>query len=353
MSTFTWPEAIVPSAFSFALEPNVREFESPFTRSYQSVDLLGERWRATLVIPPRYRRDSGAVEALFNKLRGIHKLSLWHFGRPEPVGSLRGSPVTAGIVAQGASSLSLSGCTNGNLVSNAQSFDSAMWVKTSAGSGIVPVVTPNVFAAPDGTFTADQVVFDKGTLAGNSTLLGPNVVMAPGLPYSFSVWVYGNVGGQTLQVSIAGASAATFAIVAGVWQSCAVTYTDATGGTYNARIGTTSTSPATTRNADVLLWGARFEQAATPTPYVTPSLRAGDLVGAGGMLFQASDDCAANDAGALTVPLVNRPRSAIASGSAVTWFRPTSAFRLADPRVPVLHSPVIAESVQLDLIESW
>ena len=59
----------------------------------------------------------------------------------------------------------------------------------------------------------------------------------------------------------------------------------------------------------------------------TGTLLAGDLIGVSGLLLQVASDCTAA-AGVITVPLVNRLRKALASGAAVTWDRPTAAFRM-------------------------
>jgi len=192
MTVYDWPDAFLCSECSILLDPNTREFESPFTRAYQSIDLLGERFRMTVSLPPRYRRESGALEAFFNKQRGVNRIRAWHLARPEPVGTLRGAPTLAAAAAQGAAALSVSG---------------------------------------------------SGTLA------------------------------------------------------------------------------------------------------------AGDMLGVGGLLFQVAEDC--SGAGTIAVPLVNRARIALASGAAVTWYRPSSTWRLADPRVPVRHSAVVAQGVEVELIETW
>ncbi len=59
------------------------------------------------------------------------------------------------------------------------------------------------------------------------------------------------------------------------------------------------------------------------------TLLAGDMIGVNGQLLQVSTDCAPS-AGVMTVPLVNRLRSAVSAGAAVTWFRPTANFVMAD-----------------------
>jgi hypothetical protein len=49
-----------------------------------------------------------------------------------------------------------------NLMLRSQEFDNASWVKAGNGTGLAPVVTANDAVAPDGTTTADLIVFDRG-----------------------------------------------------------------------------------------------------------------------------------------------------------------------------------------------
>lgn len=50
-----------------------------------------------------------------------------------------------------------------NLLTKSEQFDDAVWTKTFGGTGSIPVVTPNAGIAPDGTNTADRIVFNKGS----------------------------------------------------------------------------------------------------------------------------------------------------------------------------------------------
>lgn len=197
MTTYSWPTAFAPSACTLHLEPNLREFVSPWTGGYDVIDLMGERWRMTVALPPRKRINSGAVEAFFNRLRGLHTVSAWHFARPYPTGTMRGSPLLSAGVAQGAS---------------------------------------------------------------------------------------------TLLLKSAGASA---------------------------------------------------------------TLKAGDMLGLGGQWLQVAADATADGSGNMTVYTVNRVRTAASTDAAVAWDKPLGTFRLASPRVAVTHLPVIAEGLELELIETW
>ena len=195
-TTYAWPTTLPPAGCTLHLEPNLREFASPWTGSYDVIDLMGERWRMTVALPPRLRGASGALEAFFNRLRGINTVSAWHFGRERPAGTIAGSPTLSTGVAQGLQSL--------------------------------PITT---------------------------------------------------------------------------------------------------------------------------TAYAT--VKAGDMLGVAGQLFQVAADATASAGGALTALTVNRVRTALSGSAAVTWYRPTATFRLASPAVPVQHLPAMVEGVEVGLIETW
>lgn len=98
---FNWPAAWPLRNCSVVLSPNVQVAESPYTKSFQGVDLLGERFvmRGQLDVVPW--ADGGEREAFFNRLRGVHWISAWHFRRPAPLGTQRGTPTLSAAVAQG------------------------------------------------------------------------------------------------------------------------------------------------------------------------------------------------------------------------------------------------------------
>lgn len=90
---------------------------------------------------------------------------------------------------------------------------------------------------------------------------------------------------------------------------------------------------------------------------VGATLKAGDMIGVGGLLLMVAEDCAAVAVGVdpnityqITAPLVNRIRTAQALGAAVTWDKPTAQFR------QVAHSGVnyvagVSDEVTLELRE--
>lgn len=190
----TWPAAIKPRTCRIMLDTNQISNESPNDGQQQVVDRLNDAWVCSLTLPVRKHAQAAAVEAFLASFRGqVNWVSLWHFVRPAPRGTMRGSPTLSAPVLQGASSLP---------------------IQTTAGA----------------------------------------------------------------------------------------------------------------------------------------TLLAGDLVGVGSLLFMAAADATADGAGAMTLSIVNRVRSALSSGAAVVWDKPTAPFRLLS-HSGVTYMPGSAEEVTLELRE--
>ena len=50
-----------------------------------------------------------------------------------------------------------------NLLLHSEDLTNSVWSKISGGTGINPVVTSNYSIAPDGTMSADRVIFNQGS----------------------------------------------------------------------------------------------------------------------------------------------------------------------------------------------
>ena len=111
MSVYTWPATVVPRTVQLRLMPAIRTFTSPYSRQTQAVDLLAEAWRLQMTLPPNTDRVvAGALEAFFDRLKGqVHQVSLWHFGRPAPLGTMRGTPTLSANAAQLANTVAING----------------------------------------------------------------------------------------------------------------------------------------------------------------------------------------------------------------------------------------------------
>lgn len=87
------------------------------------------------------------------------------------------------------------------------------------------------------------------------------------------------------------------------------------------------------------------------TTTVGATLLAGDMIGVGGLLLMVANDATANGAGVMSVSIVNRLRTAIGGGSAVTWDKPTAPFRLSSQSA-VQYIPGYAPEVSFDFVEA-
>ena len=75
-----------------------------------------------------------------------------------------------------------------NLCLRSDEFDHATWTKTAAGAGSVPVVTANAGTAPDGSLTADAVVF-QAPGSGDRSSLSQSIATTATNSYAGSLWV--------------------------------------------------------------------------------------------------------------------------------------------------------------------
>lgn len=112
MSLISLPAGFRPSSVSLRLYTSQRVNAAPFGGSEQAVDLLNDRWLMSLRLPASLPADSAAREAFLASLRGqVNTCALWHFMRPVPRGTMRGTPTLSASAAQGASSIAITGGT--------------------------------------------------------------------------------------------------------------------------------------------------------------------------------------------------------------------------------------------------
>lgn len=113
MSLITYPVATEPRAFlprsvSLVQDVNARAFASPFGGSEQAVDLLNDRWRLSMELPPCTPDHAAQREAFISSLRGqVNHTELYHFGRPQPRGTLASCQGLLYDAPQGADSITI------------------------------------------------------------------------------------------------------------------------------------------------------------------------------------------------------------------------------------------------------
>jgi hypothetical protein len=152
-----------------------------------------------------------------------------------------------------------------NLLTYSQEFDNAAWTKSASGGATAPVVTANTTVAPDGTTTADTVVFVAPVSVDRS-----NITAAPpltnGVTYIGSFYVKADGAGDVGKIIAfrhVGASGYTLVTLTAAWQRVSVAEVAAAGGSFSIDLRpSVGTSSGT---VTVNLWGAQLE----PVTYQT------------------------------------------------------------------------------------
>jgi hypothetical protein len=84
---------------------------SPFGGSEEAVDLLNDRWLMSCELPARRLANGAWLEAFIGSLRGQSNTTpLYHFARPAPLGTIRGTLLLNAAAAQGAGSIVIKNC---------------------------------------------------------------------------------------------------------------------------------------------------------------------------------------------------------------------------------------------------
>ena len=160
-----------------------------------------------------------------------------------------------------------------NLILQSQTFDNASWAKVGVGTGVAPVVTANAGAAPDGTTTADRIVFNTGagTTSSDRSIFRQSVVLTEGSNGSF--YIKSNTGSsQSIGFHNGGQIDTVTATTS--WQrfnvniTSSVTFFGLENRGDNATAGT----------CDVLVWGAQLQNGDIATAYI-PTTTAAVSVG--------------------------------------------------------------------------
>ena len=194
-TTLSLPSWFDVAECELSLMPEVRGFMGPFGGPTEVQDLLGDRWHMRLTMPEGDFRWGSRTEALFNALRGgAQWLRLYHFAKPAPRGTARGSMVLSGAVAQGANSLTISGVAAGATLQagdmvghNGEQLFQVYDDATANGSGVVTVTTVN--RARKAIASGQAIVWDKPTIPFQ-------LLDTQGVPTAF---VRGRVRGQQVE----------------------------------------------------------------------------------------------------------------------------------------------------------
>lgn len=155
MTTLSMPSTPGFTNSRFGLRSNTQSFESPLTRSVQTVELTGARWFASYSLPPMLRASAAAWIAFLVALQG--RAGRFYGFDPDaktPRGTWAGTPLVNGG-SQTGSSLILDGFTAGATVKAGDLFGVNGELKmitadgTADGSGNLTIsFKPSLRAAP-------------------------------------------------------------------------------------------------------------------------------------------------------------------------------------------------------------
>jgi hypothetical protein len=152
-----------------------------------------------------------------------------------------------------------------NLLLWSQAFDNAAWAANFAGTGSAPVVTANAALAPDGTMTADQVMFNvgSGTTSMDISAIQQVVAASNATAYAGSFWINCGAG---LRLSFRHAAALNYNLIdcTGAWQRVSsVEISGTTAATMQIGIRQGTNLGALSPSATVYLWQADLQQGVT------------------------------------------------------------------------------------------
>jgi hypothetical protein len=100
MTLIALPSSFRPESFSMRLATMQSAFSAPFGGSEQVIDHQNDRWDATANLPRGPQELVASREAFVNAMRGqTNTVALYHFGRPVPLGTMRGTPTTLSFPA--------------------------------------------------------------------------------------------------------------------------------------------------------------------------------------------------------------------------------------------------------------
>ena len=154
-----------------------------------------------------------------------------------------------------------------NLITYSEDFSQSSWIKSSNGTGSLPVVTTDNTTSPDGNVSANKVVLDMngGTSSSNWSFIS-FVYTSTATTYTMTCYLKGVNGGEEIFFDFDTGNDNLITLTTD-WVRYEFTKTVTTTSTRYIRIGLRGGS-TTDDTASFHIWGAQFEQGSYPTSYI-------------------------------------------------------------------------------------
>lgn len=228
-----------------------------------------------------------------------------------------------------------------NLLLRSAEFDNAVW---TTWNGATPVVTANTAVAPDGTTTADSILFNtaewewraqSATIADDGATLTASVYYKAGTAASWQLQVNltggtSTVGSSTLVASdgsvLFTTHGGTSTAIGGGWFRVAAFAPNNASGNTTAEVGVQQNGAVT---GTVTVWGAMLEVGGAPTSYIAT---------AGSTVTRAADVCSVPLGGWFSAAAGTFVADAVLLGSVVSRFIATASDDTADEAISLQTS---------------
>lgn len=106
---FNWPVEFTPQLVSWEIQKAGVGFRSPMAGTLESIEFPGAFWKVHATLPDLDMDAGVGAQAFFSRMAGgVERVLVPYWMRPEPLGTMRGTPTLQSAVARGATQLLLS-----------------------------------------------------------------------------------------------------------------------------------------------------------------------------------------------------------------------------------------------------